>query len=107
MVDNDDDDTPKGESTGDFDRQDDDYVMESESLQLFSQSELHDVVRDLSFSKESSELLGLKKRTSSFQEQKFFSYRTRESKLLPYFDDKGSFVYCSNIPDLFNEMGIV
>ena len=57
MVVNDDDDTPKDESTGDCDCQDEDYVMESESPQLFSQSELNDLVPDLPLSKESSEHL--------------------------------------------------
>ena len=57
MVDNDDDDAPKGESTRNFDCKDEDYVVEAEPPQLFSQSELNDLLRDLSLSKESSELL--------------------------------------------------
>ena len=51
MVDNDDDDALKGESTGDCDCKD---VMKSESPQLFSESELNEVVGDRSLSKESS-----------------------------------------------------
>ena len=57
MVDNDDDDAPIVESTRNFDCKDGDYVVEAEPPQLFSQSELNDLVRDLSLSKESSELL--------------------------------------------------
>ena len=73
MVGNDNDDTPKGESTKDCDCQDEEYVMESESPQLHSQSELNDLVRDLSLSKESFELLAFvfKEITSSFQGQEF------------------------------------
>ena len=51
LVVNNDDDRPKGESIGDCACQDEDYVMESESPQLFSQSELIDLVPDLPLSK--------------------------------------------------------
>ena len=51
MVDNDDDDAPMGESTRNFDCKNEDYVVEAEPPQLFSQSELNDLVRDLSLSK--------------------------------------------------------
>ena len=73
MVDNNDDDAPMGESTRNSDRKDEDYVVEAEPPQLFSQSELNDLVRDLSLSKESSELLAsrLKEEASPFQEQGF------------------------------------
>ena len=73
MVDNDDDEAPMGESTRNFDFQDGDCVMEAEPPQLFSQPELNDLVRDLSLSKESSEILAsrLKGETSYFQEQGF------------------------------------
>ena len=73
MVDNDDDDAPMGESTRNFDCKDEDYVVEAEPPQLFSQSGLNDLVRDRSLSKESSELLAsrLKEETSYFQEQGF------------------------------------
>ena len=73
MVDNDDDDAPMGESTRNFDYKDEDYVVEAEPPQLFSQSELNDLVRDLSLSKESSELLAsrLKEKTSYFHAQGF------------------------------------
>ena len=52
MVDNDDDDAPMGESTRNFDCKDEDYVVEAKPPQLFSQSELNDLVQDLSLSKE-------------------------------------------------------
>ena len=72
MVGNDNDDTPKGESTEDCDCQNEDYVIESESPKLHSQSELNDLVRDLSHSKESSELLAFVfKEITSFQGQEF------------------------------------
>ena len=73
MLDNDDDDAQMGESTRNFDCKDEDYVVEAEPSQLFSQSELNDLVRDLSLSKESSELLAsrLKENTSYFHEQGF------------------------------------
>ena len=39
--------------------------------------------------------------------KKKFFYRTRENKLLQYFDNKGSFLYCYNIPDPLIERGIL
>ena len=51
-------------------------------------------------------LLGLKKRTSSFQGQEFPSIRLLK-KLLQYINIKGSFGYCNNIPNLLNDIGIV
>ena len=109
MVDNGDDDTPKGESSGDWDCKYEDYVMEPESPQLFSQSELNNLVRYLSLSKQSSELLAsrLKEKNPLLPGTRISFYRTSESGLLQYFDNKGSFVYCNNIPDLLNEMGTV
>ena len=71
MVDNDDDDAPMCESTRSFDCKDEDYVVEAEPPQLFSQSELNDLVRDLSLSKESSELLGLKKKPPTSRNKDF------------------------------------
>ena len=87
MVYIDDDDTAKGESTGDCDCKD--YAMESESPQLFSQSELNDLARDLSLSKESSELLvsGLNEQNLLLPGTRIYFYRTRKSKLLQYFDN--------------------
>ena len=66
MVDNDDDDTPKSESTRDYDCQDEDHVVESGSPQLFSQSELNNLVRDISLSTESSELLPFRLKKKNF-----------------------------------------
>ena len=109
MVDNDDDDTPKSKATRDCDFRDEDCVIESESPKLFSQSELNNLVRDLSLSKESSELLAsrLKEKNLLLPGARISFYRTKESKLLQYFDNKGSFVNCSNIPNLLIEMGIL
>ena len=79
----------RGESTVDCELQDEGYAMESESSQILWQSEFNDFVRDLSLSKESAKLLG-----SRLEEEKLLlpgirtsSYRTRESKLLQYFDN--------------------
>ena len=82
-VDKDDNDTPKEESTGDCDCQDENYVMESESSQLFSQSELNDLVRDLSLSKESSQLQAsrLKEKSLFLLGTRISFYTTSESKL--------------------------
>ena len=51
IADNNDDDVPMGESTRNFYCKDEDYVVEAEPPQLFSQSEFNNLVRDLSLSK--------------------------------------------------------
>ena len=73
MVDNNDDDTLKSESTGDCDCKD--YIMESESPQLFLQSELNDLVPDLSLSKRSSELLASRLTEKKTTPLRFYFYR--------------------------------
>ena len=57
MVDNDDYDKLNGESTGGYDCREEDCAMEAEPSQLFSQSEFKELLRDFSFSNDSSEHL--------------------------------------------------
>lgn len=76
--------------------------------QLFNQSELNDLVRDLNLSKNSAEILA-----SRLKEKNLLSpgtlvsfYRQREKALLPFFSEDKNLVFCNNIQGLMMEMGI-
>jgi hypothetical protein len=75
---------------------------------LFTQSELNDLVRDLSLSKESSELLAsrLRDRNLLHPTTKVTFFRKRDEELLQYFCQESDFVYCKNIPGLLMHMGL-
>ncbi|GBM22989.1 hypothetical protein AVEN_172336-1 [Araneus ventricosus] len=86
------------------DGSDDDFnAAGSYDPQLFKQSELNDLVRDLGLPKNSAELLD-----SRLNEKKnllapgvsFSWFRRQEKDSLPYFSEDVDLVYCSNIPGL-------
>ncbi|XP_075210157.1 uncharacterized protein LOC142317476 [Lycorma delicatula] len=66
------------------DNDDVDFISSSSELQLFSQHELNDLVRDLSLPKNSAELLGSRlKKNLLVSDTSFSWYRFREKSLLP------------------------
>ncbi|XP_072276834.1 uncharacterized protein [Pyxicephalus adspersus] len=71
------------------------YEGSVSSNQQFSQEEFNDLIRDLSLSKQASELLAsrLKEKNCLRPEVKVTVYRTREETFLPYFSEDGDFVY--------------
>jgi hypothetical protein len=74
----------------------------------FTQNELNDLVRDLNLSKDAAELLGprLKEKNLLTPGTYVTFYRNREKDLLQYFAQEESVVYCNDIPDLVNMLGI-
>lgn len=84
------------------------YEGSSLAPQQFSQKELNDLIRDLYLSKQSAELLAsrLKGNNCLQPDVKVTVYRNRERALLPYFSEDETLVYCSNIPELFLQLGI-
>ncbi|KAI6651281.1 hypothetical protein LOD99_5429 [Oopsacas minuta] len=91
-------------------REDEDFipcVSRSNSPQLFNQSELNDLVRDLDLPKESAELLGsgLKEKNLLLPETKFYSYRNREIEFLKYFIVEDGFMFCHDVSPLVNALG--
>lgn len=72
--------------------------------QLFSQSELNDLVRDLNLPKESAELLGSRLKNKNLLEPgtHYSWYRHREQELVPFFSQIESLVYCNNINELMH-----
>jgi hypothetical protein len=59
--------------------------------QLFCQSELNDLVRELGFPKDSAEMLGSRLKSNNLLSPgTFFSwYRNREKEFIPYFSQDG------------------
>nr|XP_047125236.1 uncharacterized protein LOC124807409 [Hydra vulgaris] len=84
------------------------YEDSTSKQQQFSQEEINDLVRDLSLSKQNSELLAsrLSEKNSLKAECKITFFRTREAALLPYFIQEEKIVYCRNIPGLLLQMGL-
>lgn len=77
------------------------------SPQLFEQSELDDLVRDLGLSKESAQLLGsrLKEKNLLARNTHFAQYRHREQEFVQYFTKSDDMVYCHNVSGLVEHMG--
>lgn len=90
------------------DGSDSDYEGMSSSPQLFNQEELNDLVRDLSLSKEASELLASRLKDKNLLEQgtKITFYRTREKDLLPFFTQEDNLVFCQNVRGLLEKTGL-
>jgi hypothetical protein len=80
---------------------------ESKNVQPLDQSELNDLVRDLGFTKEKSELLGstLKQKNLLAPGTTFYWYRNHEEEIKKFFIREGELVYCCNIPGLIHRLG--
>lgn len=87
---------------------DSDYGGTSSSPQRFNQNELSDLIRDLSLSKEASELLASRLNDKNILERgtKITFYRTREKDLLPFFCQENNLVFCQDIRGLLIKMGL-
>lgn len=87
---------------------DSEYEADISTPQQFSQEQLSDLIRDLSLSKQASELLAsrLKEMNCHKPETNITAYRTREKRLLPYFNEDDEIVYCNDVPGLLLEMGL-
>lgn len=88
---------------------DSDFGETSSSPKLLNQNDLNDLIRDLSLSKECSELLAsrLKERNLLSQGTKITFYRNREKFLLPYFSVDLNLVYCNDVAGLLKNMGLI
>ncbi|ESO01734.1 hypothetical protein HELRODRAFT_174719 [Helobdella robusta] len=82
-------------------------VVDDETPQLFSQQELNDLVRDLSLSKASAELLAsrLKKNLLSGC-ARITLYRNRHQEYLQFFSEVQDLVYCTDIAQLLHHLGV-
>ncbi|KAK5650493.1 hypothetical protein RI129_001522 [Pyrocoelia pectoralis] len=85
------------------------YVVDdSGAPKLFSQMELNDLVRDLSLSKSSAELLAsrLKDKNLLSDSVRITFYRNRHQDYLSYFSQEKDLVYCSDIAQLLHKLGV-
>ena len=76
--------------------------------ELFSQTELNDLVRDSGLSKKAEEILA-----SRLQEKhlldvsaKFSYFQKRDQFFATFFSEQKQFVYCHNIPGLLRQLGV-
>lgn len=80
----------------------DSYNPDTNDPELFSQSDLNDLVRDLGLPKDSAEVLGsrLKEKHLLASGVSFSWYRFREKDFVTFFAQEGDLVFCNNVPGL-------
>jgi hypothetical protein len=105
-------DTSPPDSEYDVSDSDDDVHFQpttSSEPQLFTQSELNDLVRDLGLPKDCTEILGsiLQSRNLLSLGTSFLWYQNRIKEFIPYFVHDGSLVCCSDISGLICKLGVV
>lgn len=85
-----------------------DFEGTSSFPQRFNQDEVSDLARDLNLSKEASELLASRLKDKNLLEEgtKITFYRTREKDLLPFFSQEDNFVFCHDVTNLLEQMGL-
>ncbi|GBP31362.1 hypothetical protein EVAR_13482_1 [Eumeta japonica] len=85
---------------------DSDFEYDLKAPELFNQTDLNDLIRDLGLPKSASEILAsrLKERNLVTKETRISYYRTRERNLLKYFAEEDNFVFCKDIPGLMAAM---
>ncbi|GFU47755.1 putative RNA-directed DNA polymerase from transposon BS [Trichonephila clavipes] len=88
---------------------DDGYDPGTNDPELFSQSDLNDLVRDLGLPKDTAEVLGsrLKERHLLNSGSSFLWYRFREKEFVPFFMQKGNLVFCNNVPEILEMFKIM
>jgi hypothetical protein len=81
---------------------------ESQIPQLFTQSELNDVIRVLGLPKEKAEILGsrLKEKNLLAAGTSMYWYRSREQEFTRYVSQDGDLVHCCNIARLMQKFGV-
>ncbi|GBP69798.1 hypothetical protein EVAR_51961_1 [Eumeta japonica] len=74
---------------------DSDFEYDLKAPELFNQTDLNDLIRDLGLSKSASEILAsrLKERNLVTKETRISYYRTRKRNLLKYFAKEDNFLF--------------
>ena len=87
---------------------DTDYEGSSAEPMLFDQNELSNLIRDLSLSKQSAELLAsrLKEKNLLKSETRVTFYRNRDAEFIPLFNEDSDLVYCSNVEGVLLRLGV-
>ena len=91
----------------DVDDENEDFACSSTPV-LFDQQNLIDLIKDLSLSNESSEVLAswLKDRILLQHDNKITFYRTRDKEFVPFHDDQLNFVFYKDIPGVLMKLGV-
>jgi hypothetical protein len=91
-------------------KSDSDFQVETtaKELELFPQSELSDLVRELGLPKDLAEILEsrLCEKNMVGAGTSYYWYRHREEEIIPYFSQEGPPVSCNNIPELAHRLGL-
>jgi hypothetical protein len=77
------------------------------NTEIFTQSELKDVTRELGLSKEKAKFLGsrLKQKSLLSNGISMYWYKSREQEFTNYISQDGDWMYCCNIPGLKQKFG--
>ena len=88
--------------------EEEEVVLEDDAPHPFSQKELNDLVRDLSFSKDSAELLAsrLKEKNLLSDRARISFFRNRHQEYLRFFSEEKDLVYCADIAQLLLKLGV-
>ncbi|XP_077778040.1 uncharacterized protein LOC144326075 [Podarcis muralis] len=82
-------------------------VLEDDAPHPFSQKELNDLVRDLSLSKDSAELLASRLKEKNLSDSACISFfRNRHQEYLRFFSEEKDLVYCADIAQLLLKLGV-
>ena len=88
--------------------EDEEVVLEDDAPHPFSQKELNDLVRDLSLSKDSAELLAsrLKEKNLLSDSARINFFRNRHQEYLRFFSTVMDLVYCADFAQLLLNLGV-
>ncbi|GFU51057.1 uncharacterized protein TNCV_2414851 [Trichonephila clavipes] len=84
-------------------------IQEQIDPELFSQSDLNDLARDLGLPKDTAEVLGyrLKERHLLNSDVSFSWYRFRAKEFVPFFTQEGDLGFCNNVPAILEMFKIM
>lgn len=95
-------------STTEGNTEEEEVVPDADAPHPLSQEELNDIVRDLSLSKFSSELLAsrLNEKNLLSDTVRITFYRNRHAEYLRFFSEEKDLVYCTDVPQLLHKLGV-
>ena len=96
------------EDSSSVEENEEEVVLDDDAPHPFSQKELNDLVRDLSLSKSSAELLAsrLKEKKLLSDSARITFYRNRHQEYLHFFSEEKDLVYCTDIVQLLHKLGV-
>jgi len=88
--------------------EEEEVILNDDALHPFFQKELNDLVRDLNLSKSSAELLAfiLEEKNLLSDSARITFYRNRHEEFLCFYSEDKDLVYCTDIAQLLNKLGV-